>query len=150
MYGRRIGIIKTAGIDMTTKEQLLYKYKTASILEKLIGLNVIMFVLTLLVGAIINISTRGANPLIDWFVFPDNLASFIYKPWTIITYAFMHGGFIHILFNMIILNFGGRLFLTYYSQKRLLNYYLLGAIFGALVFMLSYTLYPRDAYFFSL
>ena len=127
---------------MRTKQQLLYKYKTASILEKLIGLNIVLFILTYLVQTILFLMGTKASPLMQWLSFPQELSSFIYKPWSIITYAFMHSGFLHILFNMIILHFGGRIFLTYYSGKRLLNYYIMGAIFGALIYMLSYNLFP--------
>ena len=127
---------------MTTKQQLIYKYKTASILEKLIGINIALFILTYLVKTILFLTGIQSNPLMDWLSFPQELSSFLYKPWSIFTYAFMHAGFLHILFNMIVLHFGGRIFLTYYSGKRLLNYYIMGAIFGGLIYMLSYNLFP--------
>jgi len=127
---------------MNTKQQLIYKYKTASILEKLIGANILLFILTYLLQTILFLMGIQANPLLDWLSFPQELSAFLYKPWSIFTYAFMHAGFLHILFNMIILHFGGRIFLTYYSGKRLLNYYIMGAIFGALIYMLSYNLFP--------
>lgn len=127
---------------MTTKQQLIYKYKTASILEKLIGVNIALFILTYLVKTILFLMGIQANPLIEWLSFPQELSAFLYKPWSIVSYAFMHSGFLHILFNMIILHFGGRIFLTYYSGKRLLNYYIMGAIFGGLIYMLSYNLFP--------
>ena len=127
---------------MTTKQQLIYKYKTANVLEKLIGVNILLFVLTYLFRTVFFLAGSSSNLFEDWLVFPQELSLFIYKPWTIITYAFMHSGFLHILFNMIILHFGGKIFLNLYSGKRLLNYYIMGAIFGALVYMLSYNLFP--------
>lgn len=130
---------------MTTKEQIIYKYKTANVLEKLIALNVIMFVLTYVFRALFFLMDIQTNFFIDWLVFPKDLSDFILKPWSIITYAFLHSGFLHILFNMIILYFGGQQFLTFYSGKKLLNYYVLGAIFGALIYMLSYNLFPAFA-----
>src|SRR5699024_12132179 len=81
----------------------------------------------------------------NWLILPRHLTEFIYKPWTIITYAFMHAGFWHILGNMIVLYFSGRFFLTFFSPKRLLNYYFLGAIAGAVLFMISYSLLPAFA-----
>ena len=68
--------------------------------------------------------------------------SFIIKPWTIITYGFLHEGLIHILFNLIILYYIGNLFLDYFNRKQFLVYYFLGVIFGGLVFMLSYNYFP--------
>ncbi len=130
---------------MTTKEQILYKFKTANMLEKLIGLNVIMFILTYVFRAVFFLMDYSSNPFLDWLVFPKNFTDFILQPWSVVSYAFLHAGFLHILFNMIILHFGGQQFLTLYSGKRLLNYYLLGAIVGAFVYMLSYNLFPAFA-----
>ncbi|MGX1024137.1 rhomboid family intramembrane serine protease [Psychroflexus sp. MBR-150] len=130
---------------MTTKEQIIYKYKTANVLEKLIGLNVIMFVLTYVFRALFFLMGIETNLFLEWLVFPKDLGDFVFKPWSIVTYAFLHAGFLHILFNMIILYFGGQQFLTFYSGKKLLNYYILGAIFGALIYMLSYNLFPAFA-----
>lgn len=127
---------------MDWQQQLKYRYATATMLEKLIAINVIMLILMYLsrtVGFLMQINT---DFLVEWLVFPKELGEFIIKPWTIITYAFMHSGFFHILFNMIILYFSGQIFLTFFSPKRLLNYYILGAISGALIYMLSYNLFP--------
>ena len=82
------------------------------------------------------------TPLLDWFAFPKDVDEFIFKPWTLITYAFFHSGLWHILGNMLILFYASQYFLNYFSPKRLLNYYFLGAICGALVFMLSYNVFP--------
>lgn len=43
---------------------------------------------------------------------------------------------------MLILYFSGIYFLNYFSPKRLLNFYFLGVIMGALIYMLSYNLFP--------
>ena len=81
----------------------------------------------------------------EWFVFPKEPGEFIFKPWSIVTYAFLHSGIWHILSNMLILYFSGIYFLNYFSPKRLLNYFFLGVIVGALVYMLSYNLFPAFA-----
>lgn len=127
---------------MTTKEQLLYRYRTANTLEKLIGLNVLMFILTYVFRAVFFLMNISTNYFVDYLVFPKDFMDFVLQPWSIVTYSFLHAGFLHILFNMIILHFGGRIFMTYYSGKRLLNYYIFGAIFGALIYALSYNLFP--------
>lgn len=131
---------------MDWKQQLSYKYKTATVLEKLIAVNVGLFLLgaLLLVVEFLFQLPKGymENTILTWFVFPNDPGEFIYKPWSIITYAFLHAGVFHILGNMLILYFSGIYFLNYFSPKRMLNYYFLGAIAGAVVFMLSYNLFP--------
>ncbi|WP_019038557.1 rhomboid family intramembrane serine protease [Psychroflexus tropicus] len=127
---------------MDWKQKLTYKYNTVDTLEKLIGINVLLFILTFVfktIGFLFQIPTTF---FVEWLVFPKSLIEFAYKPWTIITYAFMHSGIFHILSNMLILYFSGKFFLTYFSGKRMLNLYFLGAIFGALIYTLSYNLLP--------
>lgn len=60
------------------------------------------------------------------------------KPWTLLTYGFLHSGFWHLFFNMIMLHFASRLFLTFFNNKQYLTVYLLGIIFSGIVFVLSY------------
>jgi membrane associated rhomboid family serine protease len=129
-------------LNMDWKQNLKYKYNTADILEKLIGINVLLFILPFVIRTIGFLLQIPTDFFVEWMVFPKDLLEFAYKPWTIITYAFMHAGLLHILSNMLILYFSGKYFLTYFSEKRMLNLYLLGAICGALVYMLSYNLLP--------
>jgi len=73
-----------------------------------------------------------------WISLSSNFNELLWKPWTLITYSFFHAGFFHLLFNMIILNFAGRLFLTFFTQKQFLGLYLLSGIFAGLLFVLGY------------
>ena len=130
---------------MNWRDQLQYRYNMAGVVEKLIAVNVLVFVLVFLVNTIAFLFQLPSNFLNEWLVFPEQIGEYIYKPWTIITYAFMHAGIFHIFFNMLLLYYAGQLFLTFYTPKRLLNYYFLGAIAGALVFMLSYNIFPAFA-----
>jgi hypothetical protein len=57
------------------------------------------------------------------------------------TSIFSHYSFIHLLFNMVFLYFGGKLFLTLFSQKRLFYTYLLGGLFGG-IFELIAQIFP--------
>ena len=130
------------GTNMDWKQKLKYKYNTADTLEKLIGLNVLLFILTFVFRALGFLFKIPTDFFIQWLVFPKDLLEYAYKPWTIITYAFMHSGIFHVLSNMLILYFSGKFFLAYFSGKRMLNLYFLGAICGALVYALSYNLLP--------
>lgn len=119
-----------------------YKLKTATITEKLIAINIAVFVLFFLFKTIAYLFQIPSDFLLEWFVFPKEAGEYLFKPWSIITYAFLHSGIWHILGNMLILYFSGIYFLNYFSAKKLLNFYFLGAIFGALVYMASYNLFP--------
>ncbi|SDG83368.1 rhomboid family intramembrane serine protease [Psychroflexus sediminis] len=127
---------------MDWKQKITYKYNTADTLEKLIGINVALFILTFVFRTLGFLFKIPTDFFVEWLVFPKGLLEFAYKPWTIITYAFMHSGIFHILSNMLILYFSGKFFLTFFSGKRMLNLYFLGAISGALIYALSYNLLP--------
>ena len=130
---------------MNWQDKLRYRYNLANIVEKLIAINIAMFILTFAVNTIAFLLTGNqfsTGFLTEWLSFPKDLLDFAIRPWSIVTYAFMHAGIFHILSNMIILYFSGQFFLTFYSPKRLVNFYVLGAIFGALIFSLSYNIFP--------
>jgi len=73
-----------------------------------------------------------------WIALSSDVDVVIFKPWTLLTYFFFHAGFFHLLFNMMVLNFAGRVFLTFFSQKQLLGLYLLSGIFAGLAFTVIY------------
>ncbi|GAA4325263.1 rhomboid family intramembrane serine protease [Pontixanthobacter gangjinensis] len=127
---------------MKSSDRLRYKIQTATVTEKLIAINVLVFILFFLLKTIAYLFQLPSDFLLEWFVFPKEPMEFLIKPWSIITYSFLHSGIWHILSNMLILYFSGIYFLNYFSPKRLLNYYFLGVIIGALVYMLSYNLFP--------
>lgn len=127
---------------MNLQEKIRYRYNTSSIVEKMIAFNVVVFVLFFLLKTIEFLFKLPTDSLMNWFTFPKDPVALLYRPWSIITYAFLHAGLWHILGNMFILYFSGRMFLTFYSPERFINYYFFGAIAGAAVFMLSYNLFP--------
>ncbi len=55
---------------------------------------------------------------------------------------FLHQSFIHLLFNMLWLYFGGQIFLSFFDNKKLISTYVLGGISGAVLFILSFNLFP--------
>ncbi|MFM1874560.1 MAG: hypothetical protein RL266_297 [Bacteroidota bacterium] len=77
-----------------------------------------------------------------YLTIPASPTLLLYRPWTILTHMFIHDGFLHILFNMVWLYFGGSLFLRFHDSKRLLSTYLIGGLIGALTFVLAMNLFP--------
>ena len=123
-------------------EQVKRRFQSATIVEQIISINVIIFILTYLIKTISVLMQWGDNILFNWFSLPANVNGFLTKPWTIISYGFLHGDFLHILFNSLILYYFGILFLDFFSKKQFLIYYFLGIVFGGVVFILSYNYFP--------
>ncbi len=59
------------------------------------------------------------------------------KIWTIVTYIFVHGDFYHLLFNLILIWFVGRVLVQFIGNKHFIGVFLLSGIIGALLHMLS-------------
>ena len=78
---------------------------------------------------------QQARPLItEMFAFVPFLV--VSRPWTILTYMFLHGDFSHILFNMLgLLFFGPRLEVELGERNFLLLYFMSGLMAGLLSFV---------------
>jgi membrane associated rhomboid family serine protease len=119
-------------------------FKKGNYLTRLIYINVGVF-LAISIVSVIGYLTK--NPLISEkaisiLAIPASLKALLVKPWTIITYMFTHKDIWHILFNMLWLYWFGRIFLEYLDQKKLVAVYLLGGISGAIVYVLSFNVFP--------
>lgn len=102
------------------------EYNKATIVEKIIYINVALFLIMLFAKSF---ST-------NWFTLASSFDIFISMPWTIFTYGFFHSNFPHILFNLIFLYYIGDLFLNFFTIKQFLNYYFLGILFGGIAFLI--------------
>ncbi|MDQ1296158.1 MAG: Rhomboid protein [Bacteroidota bacterium] len=125
-------------------DEIKNSFRRGTSLTKLIYINVIVF-LIISVAAIIGFLL--SNPAItaktlDFLSVPASLKGLLVKPWTLFTYMFTHKDILHILFNMLWLYWFGRIFLEYLDQRKLVAVYLLGGISGAIVYVLSFNIFP--------
>jgi membrane associated rhomboid family serine protease len=83
------------------------------------------------------------------FAIPAKFSEFVTRPWTIFTYMFMHdlSGILHILFNMLVLYWFGKLFVEYLGSDKLIALYLLGGLGGAILYLMAYNLIPNPPAF---
>jgi len=65
----------------------------------------------------------------------------LFKPWTAITYMFVHEGLLHLLFNMLYLFWFGRIFGDLLGDRRVLPLYLMGGLAGFVAFFLAFSLF---------
>ncbi|MFV8347317.1 rhomboid family intramembrane serine protease [Flavobacterium sp. ZB4P13] len=122
---------------MNIIDDLKLQYKMGGIVTKLIFWNAALFVLPWLFFALL--SLLGVNiDYIHYVSLSSNPAHLLWKPWSLLSYAFFHSGIMHIIFNMIVLNFSGNLFMTYFTAKQLLGLYVLSAIFAGISYILVF------------
>jgi len=119
-------------------DDLKSQYKSGGIEVQLIFWNIGLAIIYFLIEAF---SPQAIVQVNYWLLLSSSPSELIFKPWTLLTYAFFHGGLLHLIFNLLILNFAARLFLTFFTQKQFLGLYLLAAIFSGLIFVLTYFLF---------
>lgn len=126
-----------------TLQNLLSTFKQGNMLNKLIYINLGVFVLVKLVDICLALfNVYSVNPLVEWLVVYSGLGNLLTHPWGPVTYMFLHQDFWHILFNLLWLFWFGRIFLEYFSERQLLNVYVAGGLVGAVFFILAFNLFP--------
>ena len=127
---------------MELKDKLKYSLSVMGQLQKLIVINIIFFIIPLLLNTFLWLFELKDISIIDYFVVEADLMSLIFKPWSLITYGFLHGSFSHLFWNMIMLFYFGNILVNYFGDKRLLNVFFNGILFGGIIYIISYNLFP--------
>ena len=120
---------------MNILDDLKLQYNTGGMVQKLIFWNIGCFLLSLVFFYSFSV-VKFQIP--TWIALSSDFGTFIRTPWTLITFNFFHAGFLHLIFNLMVLHFSGRLFNTYFTDKQLFGVYVLGGIFSGITFVLSY------------
>ncbi len=127
---------------MTFKEQFNIRIQQLNSAEKLILINVVCFVLPMLIKTVLFLFNISSTNFFNWFELSASWIDLSTKPWSIITYSFLHSGFFHLFWNMYLLFFSSKLFLNLFPSNTFFNVYFLGVVVGGITFILSYTFFP--------
>ena len=129
---------------MSIADEIKQTFKSGSSLIKLIYINLVIFLIVNIVEVFYFILSRhdSYSAFLLTFAVPADIHLLIRKPWTLITYMFLHKNFLHILFNLLWLYWFGRIFLEYLDGKKLVGVYILGGLSGALLYILAYNIFP--------
>ena len=129
---------------MSITDDIKRTFSSANNLTRLIYINIGFFLFFLIVSVISFLFDNSGieSTILRLFAIPASLKVFLLKPWTLITYMFTHKDIWHILFNMLWLYWFGRIFLDYLDQRKLVAVYLMGGIIGAIVYVLSFNIFP--------
>ena len=126
---------------MTIFDEIKESFREGSALTRVIYINLGVFLVFRILNVFFFLSGTPF-PLMDWLALPADLGLLASRPWTLITYMFLHFEFLHILFNLLWLYWMGQIFLTYFDQGKLITIYILGGIFGGLFYVVGYNLFP--------
>ena len=125
-----------------TFQKLKEKFINLNILEKIIFLNLACFIFPYILNTFFFLFDYSNFSIISWFELSSDLKKIIFKPWSIISYSFFHSGFFHLFWNMIILLYSGQIFLNLFPNKMFLSTYFVGVIFGGIIFVFCYNVFP--------
>lgn len=119
--------------------------RSTSKLYLLIAINVAVFLVINILAVIEHLFLKSdliQTYTFDYLALPSYLPKLLIRFWTPITYQFMHASIMHILLNMLWLFWMGRIFEEFLGARRIIGLYLLGGLFGAAFFVISYNIFP--------
>lgn len=125
--------------------EIRLSFGNATALYRLMAVNVAVFLIIMIVRTIFFLfqyQSGFMSLLVLKLSLPANMSSIITQPWAFVTYMFLHQEFFHILFNMLVLFWLGKLFTEYLGNDKLWATYLLGGLSGAVLYVIAYNLFP--------
>lgn len=116
-------------------------------LNQIIFVNILIFLTVLTTNVILTLSQHKEiyTEIINWLALPSNIEVFITRPWTLFTYFILHEDPFHILFNLLVMYWFGQIIGDMIGSKRITALYVLGGVFGGLLYILAYNTIPYFA-----
>ena len=127
---------------MSKHNKLLDKYLQLSIAEKIISFNIILYVLPLVVFVFFYLFKIPKINFYYYFELLPNISDLLFRPWSLITYGFIHASIGHLFWNMILFYYFSTLFLNLFKGDYLIALFCLGIISGGGLFVFSYSFFP--------
>jgi len=113
-------------------------------LIKIILINIIVFVSMSILEVFVTLSglSEVFNSFLNKLMLPASLKVFIFQPWSLITYFFLHMNFMHILWNMLFLYWFGKIIHNNIGNNAVISLYIIGGIIGGLSYMALFNIIP--------
>lgn len=121
-----------------------YRFRYSDPVIKLILVNAVVFIFCVVFNlfAWMFKGDVWAEGLRNFLSLPASWSALLTKPWTLVTYQFTHFKLFHILFNMLVLNMAGTIFMDFFKKKEVWRVYILGGVVAAFLFILSTQFLP--------
>ncbi len=128
-------------------EDIKLAFNQGNMVIRLIFVNVAIFVVMAILPLFVKAIDFQNSETIYWdivhfFCISDDWYTNLLHLWSVFTHMFLHTDFFHLLWNMLFLYWFGRITGDLLGDRHILPLYLLGGLFGALIYFLSATLLP--------
>ena len=127
---------------MELKNKIKNYYINSNSVQKIIIINILIFIFPLLIKTILHLFNLNDIDIVSFFTIESDLLKIIFKPWSVLTYGFFHSGFYHLFWNMLMLYYFGNRLQNLFGDKLFYNIFFNGIIFGALLYVVSYNVFP--------
>jgi membrane associated rhomboid family serine protease len=123
-------------------EDIKREFSYGNMVSRLVIINVMVFLAINLVWVILQIANGYITPplyhdILSFFAIPSDWLQLLIHPWSVITSMFLHEGFFHLLFNMLMLYWFGRILGDFLGDHRVLPLYLMAGLSGNIVYFIS-------------
>lgn len=126
--------------------QLREFFLSKSLLSSIIAANIIIWLFTLLFGVVEYLFCLGngtaSTVWMEWFALSSEPMALLFRPWTLVTYMFLHANLWHLVWNMVMLYFAGTMCCRYLSIRKFGWIYFLSGIVGGLLYVLLFNFFP--------
>lgn len=123
-------------------KDLKYRYKKLDILSQLIVIMILCFAAPFIINTILFLFDLSGFSIISIFDVSPSFGDLLFKPWSLITYGFFHVDLWHLIGNMIILYFSGRVVLDLFGKDKFIKIFIIGLLSGSVIYLLSYNIFP--------
>ena len=118
------------------------QFQMGNMITRIIMVNVVIYVLVNLINLGFTIKSGMApqgefDNFIRYFFLHQDLVFDFKHPWVFFTYMFMHLGLWHILWNMLLLYWFGRILGDFIGDNRILPIYILAGLAGAILYLMT-------------
>ena len=127
---------------MELKNKINLYISNLNIVEKIILINVVVYLLPFILKTILFLFGINDLSVLNWLTISADLSELIFKPWSLLTYGFLHGSLSHIFWNMIIFYYFGNIIYNLFGEKLIINLFLSGIVIGGITYVFSYNVFP--------
>jgi len=120
------------------------QFRFGNRVTQIILVNIAVFITFGIARIILRPGSDMYAAVIQFFEISDSWLHNLTHPWVLISYGFLHEGFWHIIWNMLLFYWFGRIVGDLIGNQRVLPIYLWGVLLGGLTFWLTALVWPSN------